>query len=242
MSESASADAVGLARRWLLPRSVLSGVICVIAAFAIGALLIAAIGRDPVLAYLSLFEASLAHQRARRRRRSARCPGVLRHRHRARLPRRGVQCRGGRAAVHRRRRGSWMARSSAASRNGWCCRPWRARLRRRRGLVGDRGGAEAEVPGGRADRHDHAQLHRHLLRRLPAAWAAAGSGLALARTARLAAEARLPMLLEGTRLHAGLLLVVLVGDRRADLSSGARWRGSACEPWGTMRGQPRIPG
>ena len=50
MSESASADAVGLARRWLLPRSVLSGVICVIAAFAIGALLIAAIGRDPVLA------------------------------------------------------------------------------------------------------------------------------------------------------------------------------------------------
>lgn len=46
-------------RRYLLPRSALAGVVAVLAAFAIGAILIFAMGRDPALAYWSLFEASL---------------------------------------------------------------------------------------------------------------------------------------------------------------------------------------
>lgn len=55
MSET-SADFV---RKYLLPRSVLSGLVAVIAAFAVGAVLIALAGRDPLAAYWSLFQASL---------------------------------------------------------------------------------------------------------------------------------------------------------------------------------------
>ena len=57
MSEPPSAAA--LVRRYLLPRSVLAGLLCVVLAFAVGALLIALIGLDPVHAYWSLFQASL---------------------------------------------------------------------------------------------------------------------------------------------------------------------------------------
>ena len=51
--------ALAFVGRYLLPRSVLAGLAAVALAFAAGAILIALIGLDPVQAYLSLFEASL---------------------------------------------------------------------------------------------------------------------------------------------------------------------------------------
>lgn len=51
--------AVDLVQRYLLPRSVLSGLVAVALAFLVGAILIALTGRDPVAAYWSLFEVSL---------------------------------------------------------------------------------------------------------------------------------------------------------------------------------------
>ena len=50
---------VEFVRAYLLPRSVLSGLAAIIAAFAIGAILIALAGRDPLAAYVTLFQASL---------------------------------------------------------------------------------------------------------------------------------------------------------------------------------------
>jgi simple sugar transport system permease protein len=50
---------VELVRAYLLPRSVLSGLLAIVAAFAVGAVLIALAGRDPAAAYATLFQASL---------------------------------------------------------------------------------------------------------------------------------------------------------------------------------------
>lgn len=58
MSESMQAS-IRFVTRWLLPRSVLSGITAVVMAFAAGAVLIALTGLDPLAAYASLFEASL---------------------------------------------------------------------------------------------------------------------------------------------------------------------------------------
>jgi general nucleoside transport system permease protein len=51
--------AIDFVRTYLLPRSVLSGLAAIALAFLVGAVLIALAGRDPVAAYLTLFQASL---------------------------------------------------------------------------------------------------------------------------------------------------------------------------------------
>lgn len=50
---------IDFVRAYLLPRSVFSGLAAIVAAFAVGAILIALAGRDPVAAYATLFQASL---------------------------------------------------------------------------------------------------------------------------------------------------------------------------------------
>lgn len=56
---TAPSTAADFVRAYLLPRSVLSGLAAVLLAFAVGAMLIALAGRDPVAAYATLFQASL---------------------------------------------------------------------------------------------------------------------------------------------------------------------------------------
>jgi simple sugar transport system permease protein len=212
MSESASADAVGLARRWLLPRSVLSGVICVIAAFAIGALLIAAIGRDPVLAYLSLFEASLGStnglaETAIRTVPLAFCGIGIALAFRAGVFNVGAEGQlfiGGVAAA-------WIG-LQLGGQPQWVVLPAMAFA------AAVAGAAWSAIAGVLKLKFRADELITTIMLNYIAIYFVGyllhgplqDPGSPLARTARLAAEARLPMLLEGTRLHAGLLLVVLV--------------------------------
>jgi general nucleoside transport system permease protein len=56
---TSSNSAIDFVRAWLLPRSVVSGFAAIALAFLVGAVLIALAGHDPVAAYVTLFQASL---------------------------------------------------------------------------------------------------------------------------------------------------------------------------------------
>ncbi len=225
MTETPSEAAASLVRRYLLPRSVLSGLACVVAAFAIGAILIALIGRDPVHAYWSLFEASLGStnglaETAIRTVPLALCGIGIALAFRAGVFNVGAEGQlfiGGIAAA-------WMG-LQLSGQPQWLVLP-------AMGLAAALAGALWSGIAGvlklklRAD-----ELITTIMLNYVAIYFVGyllhgplqEPGSPLARTARLATEARLPTILEGTRLHAGLLIVIVI----AILAQVFLWRSVA---------------
>jgi simple sugar transport system permease protein len=212
VTETASEAAARLVQRYLLPRSVLSGVASVAIAFAVGAILIAAIGHDPVLAYLSLFEASLGStnglaETAIRTVPLAFCGLGIALAFRAGVFNVGAEGQlfiGGLAAA-------WTG-LQLTGQPQWLVLP-------AMGIAAAIAGAAWSAIAGvlklklRADELITTIMLNYIAIHL-VGYLLHGPlqdpGSPLARTARLATEARLPMLLEGTRLHAGLLIVIVV--------------------------------
>jgi simple sugar transport system permease protein len=184
----------------------------VLLAFVLGAVLIAAIGRDPLLAYASLFEASLGSvnglaETAIRTVPLALCGVGIALAFRAGVFNVGAEGQlfiGGITAA-------WTG-LQLAGQPQWLVLP-------AMGIAGALAGAGWSAIAGvlklrfRADELITTIMLNYVAIHL-VGWLLHGPlqepGSPLARTARLGLEARLPLLVEGTRLHAGLLVAIAV--------------------------------
>ena len=212
MTETPSEAASGLVRSYLLPRSVLSGLACVLAAFAIGAVLIALIGRDPVYAYWSLFEASLGSTNGLAETMIRTVPLALCGIGIALAFRAGVFNVGAEGQLFIGGIAAAWVGLQLTGQPQWLVLP-------AMGLAAAIAGALWSGIAGvlklrlRAD-----ELITTIMLNYVAIYVVGyllhgplqEPGSPLARTARLAAEARLPTILESTRLHAGLLIVIVI--------------------------------
>ncbi len=211
MTETPSQAAAAWARRYLLPRSALAGLACVLLAFVLGAILIAAIGRDPVLAYASLFKASLGSANGLSETAIRTVPLALCGIGIALAFRAGVFNVGAEGQLYIGGIAAALVGLQLAGQSQWLVLP-------AMGVAAALSGAGWSAMAGilklrfRADELITTIMLNYVAIHL-VGYMLHGplqeAGSPLARTARLGVEARLPMLLDGTRLHAGLILAIV---------------------------------
>lgn len=212
MTATPSEAAASLVRRHLLPRSILSGLACVVAAFAIGAVLIALIGRDPVNAYWSLFQASLGSTNGVAETAIRTVPLALCGIGIALAFRAGVFNVGAEGQLFLGGTAAAVIGLQLTGQPQWLVLPAMGLAAAVTGALwsGIAGVLKLKL---RAD-----ELITTIMLNYVAIYFVGyllhgplqEPGSPLARTARLAAEARLPTILDGTRLHAGLLIVIVI--------------------------------